>query len=133
MNYQKIKCQEYNIHIINNKKFHTTECRVYFTENSSRKLVTYRNALVSVLTYATKNYDTKEKLIKKCQDLYSLVPSASSYRNGNLLTTKFGLSTIDSRYITKNNLIDNILTNFSAMSGNSTLYPSGHTLHSTPR
>lgn len=109
MNYQKIKCQEYNIHIINNKKFHTTECRVYFTENSSRKLVTYRNALVSVLTYATKNYDTKEKLIKKCQDLYSLVPSASSYRNGNLLTTKFGLSTIDSRYITKNNLIDNIL------------------------
>lgn len=109
MNYQKIKGDEYNIHIINNKKFHTTECRIYFTENSSCRLVTYRNALVSVLTYATKNYDTKEKLIKKCQDLYSLMPTATTYLSGNLLTTMFSLSTINSRYIERNNLIDNIL------------------------
>ena len=109
MNYQKIKGKEYDIHILNNKKFHTIECRIYFTENASKELVTYRNALVSVLTYATKKYDTKEKLIKKCQDLYSLSPVASSIRNGNLLTTKFSLSTINSKYIKKNNLLENIL------------------------
>lgn len=109
MNYQKIEGLEYDIHIINNHKFHTTDCRIYFTENCTKELITYRNLLVGVLTHATKEYDTKEKLIKKCQDLYSLVPIASSIRNGNLLTTKFGLSTSNSKYIAKNNLIDNIL------------------------
>ena len=109
MNYQVFNAVEYNIHIIKNKKFHTTECRIYFTENVSKELITYRNVLVGVLTYATKNYDTKEKLIKKCQDLYSLAPVAGSIRNGNILTTKFSLSTINSSYIKENNLIDNIL------------------------
>lgn len=109
MNYQKIKGNGYDIHIINNKKFHTVDCRIYFTENVDSELITYRNALISVLTYATKKYDTKEKLIKKCQDLYSLVPVSSSVRNGNILTTKFGLSTVNSLYIKNNNLIDNIL------------------------
>ena len=74
MNYQKIKTNEYDIHIINNKKFHTIDCRIYFTENVNKELITYRNALISVLTYATKKYDTKEKLMKRCQDLYSLSP-----------------------------------------------------------
>jgi predicted Zn-dependent peptidase len=109
MNYQKIKGHGCNIHIINNKKFHTIDCRIYFTENVNKELITYRNALISVLTYATKNYPTKEKLIKKCQDLYSLVPVSSSNRCGNFLTTKFSLSTVNSRYIKENNLIENIL------------------------
>ena len=109
MNYKKIEGKEYDIHIITNKKFHTIDCRIYFTENVNKELITYRNALINILTYATKNYDTKEKLIKKCQDLYSLSPVASSIRNGNLLTTKFSLSTINSNYIDENNLIDNIL------------------------
>ena len=109
MNYQKISGIGCNIHIINNKKFHTTECRIFFTENVDKELITYRNALISVLTYATKNYPTKEKLIKRCQDLYSLVPVSSSNRFGNLLTTKFSLSTVNSNYIKENNLIENIL------------------------
>lgn len=109
MDYQKITGTGCNIHIINNKKFHTIDCRIYFTENVSKELITYRNALISILTYATKNYDTKEKLIKRCQDLYSLVPVSSSIRNGNLLATKFSLSTVNSSYIKENNLIDNIL------------------------
>ena len=109
MIYQKIKGTGCNIHLINNKKFHTIDCRIYFTENVNKELITYRNALISVLTYATNNYNTKEKLIKRCQDLYSLVPVTSSIRNGNLLTTKFSLSTVNSSYIKDNNLIDNIL------------------------
>ena len=109
MNYKKIEGKEYDIHIISNKKFHTIDCRITFTENVTKELITYRNALINVLTYATKKYDTKEKLIKHCQDLYSLSPVSSSTRNGNTLTTKFSLSTINSNYIDKNNLIDNIL------------------------
>jgi predicted Zn-dependent peptidase len=109
MNYQKITGMKYDIHIINNNRFHTTECKICFTEYANKELITYRNALVSVLTYATMKYDSKKKLIEKCQDLYSLVPIASSSRNGNLLTTKFSLTTVNSQYIVENNLIDNIL------------------------
>ena len=36
MNYQKIEGQGYNIHIINNKKFHRTDCSIYFTENVTK-------------------------------------------------------------------------------------------------
>ena len=108
MNYQKIKSMGYDIHIINNNKFHTTECRIYFTENVNKELITYRNALISILTYATNKYDTKAKLIEKCQDLYSLVPVSSSIRNGNLLTTRFSLSTINSSYISSNNYSNEI-------------------------
>ena len=109
MNYQKIEGNEYDIHIINNKKFHTINCRICFTENSNKKLITYRNVLINILTCATKKYDTKEKLIKVCQDLYSLSPVALTVRNGNLQTTKFSISTINSSYISENNLIDNLL------------------------
>ena len=109
MDYQIIHSKECDIHIINNKKFHTIDCRICFTENVNKELITYRNALITILTYATGNYDTKSKLIKRCQDLYSLSPVASSIRNGNLLTTKFSISTINSSYIESDNLKDNIL------------------------
>ena len=109
MDYQKIVNDNYNIHIINNKRFHTIEFRVCFTENVTKERITYRNFLVSILTYATKNYDTKEKLIKKCQDLYTINPSAITLRNGNLLSTRFSLSIVNSNYVPRDTLKDNIL------------------------
>lgn len=109
MNYKKISTDEYNIHFIKNKNFHTIDFRIFFAENVTKELITYRNALVDILTYATKNFDTKEKLIRRCQDLYSLRPTASTTRNGNVLVTKFGISIIDSNYVLKDNLLENIL------------------------
>ncbi len=109
MKYKKVSMDKLDIHIIQNSDFHTIEFRVYLTENLTKEKITYRNALVDILTYASKRYDTKEKLIKRCQDLYSLQPMAAVVRNGNLLTTKFGISTIDSIYVEKENLIENIL------------------------
>ncbi len=109
MNYKKIECDEYDIHVIQNKKFHTIDFRIYFTENVSKEKIVTRNFLVNLLTCATNNYNTREKLIKKCQDLYSLSPTASSSRNGNLLSTKFSISTVYSKYIEKDNLYENIL------------------------
>ena len=109
MKYRKIECPEYNIHFIQNNNFHTIDFRIYFTSNVSLEKITYYNFLVSILTCATKKYDTKKKLIKKCQDLYSLYPTAFLVRNGNLLTCKFGISTVNSKYIEENSLFDNIL------------------------
>lgn len=109
MQYKKIECPNYDIHLIKNNSFHTINFKVYFTSNVSKENITYYNFLVSILTSATKVYDTKEKLMKKCQDLYSLSPIASLNRNGNLLTCKFGISTVNSKYIEKDHLQDNLL------------------------
>ena len=109
MNYKKIVCDEYDIHVIKNKNFHTIDFRIFFSEDVTKEKITSRNFLVNLLPCASNNYDTKEKLLKRCQDLYSLSPSASTFRNGNLLTTKFSISTINSKYIEKDNLYDNIL------------------------
>ena len=109
MDYNVIEGKEYNIHLIKNKKFHTIDIRVFFTENVSKEKITYRNFLSSILTSETMKYQSRQELIKKCQDLYSLYPVGSSYRSGNYLTTKFGLSIISSKYIDENILIDNLL------------------------
>ena len=60
MDYKKIECEEYNIHIIKNKNFHTIDFRIYFTSNVSLENITYFNFLVTILTYATSKYDSKE-------------------------------------------------------------------------
>ena len=109
MEYRKIESDEYNIYLINNKYTHTIDIGVYFTENVDKKKITYRNMLIDYMTYVTKNYDSNKKLIKKCQDLYSLRPIASSVRYGNLLKTKIGISTINSKYLDDNIIYDNIL------------------------
>ena len=109
MNYKTINLEGCNLHLIKSKKFHTIDFRIFFTENASKELITYRNALVGILTYATKTYNTKEKLIKRCQDLYSLRPKASTGRNGNVLVTRFGISTISSKYVDESNILDNVL------------------------
>ncbi len=109
MNYKKIKREHYNIHIINDKRFHTVIMKVFFTEDVSHDKITYHNFITNLLTYASKNYDSKSKLIRRCQELYSMYPYASSGRLGNLLITKFTLCTLNSYYIDENYIKDNIL------------------------
>ena len=108
MEYQTIKTKDYQIHLINTDKFHSIEMRVFFTENVSKELITYRNVLMDMLTYATKNYPSKRELIRKCQNIYSLYPSAGSTRYGNYLITRFGVSILDSIYIDEKTLVENI-------------------------
>ena len=109
MNYQKIVCPNYNIHLIQDNRFHSIILKVFFTENVSLERITYRNCLINLLTYATKNYDTKQKIICKAQDLYSTYPDATVSRFGNLLVTKFMISTISSQYLNQDNIKDNLL------------------------
>ena len=104
-----IEYKNYNIHLIKDKRFHSVLLRIFFTENVTNEKITYRNFLVSMLNYASKKYNTRSKLQKKCQDLYTIYPSASTSRYGNLLTTKFTLCALNSIYIDKNYLKENIV------------------------
>lgn len=109
MEYRKIKKDNYNIHIIDDKRFHTIIIKIFFTENVSFEKITSHNFIADLLTYASNSYDTKSKLLKKCQDIYSMYPYSSSTRFGNLLTTKFTLCMVNSMYIDENYLNENLL------------------------
>ena len=108
MDYQKIICPNYNIFLVNNKKYHDIEISVNFTENVNKRKITERNILADLLTYSSYKYDTTSKLLKKCQELYSIHPKCSVNRYGNVLRTKFSLSILDSYYVNNKNFIDNI-------------------------
>ena len=109
MHYQRIVNNEYNIHLIKNNRFHNIEFSIIFTEEVDQKKISYRNALISILTYATKKYDRPSKLMKHSYDLYSLYPKVSVSRYGNLMRTKFSISIFNSKYIVKKNILDNLL------------------------
>ena len=109
MNYKKIKCDNYNIHLINNEKYHNISFAVYFADNISKEKLAYHNVLVNILTTASKKYDTRSKIVKKTQDLYSISPYAVTLRCGNLLVTKFSISILNSKYLDKKIIKENIL------------------------
>ena len=109
MDYKKIERDDYNIHIINNKKFHNIAFAIYFTQNVDEEKFTYHNLLVNILTTACKKYDTRSKIVKKTQDIYSISPYASTVRAGNVLSTKFAISILNSKYLDKNIIKENIL------------------------
>lgn len=109
MDYQKIKSDHYNIHLINNNKFHNINFSINFIENVTEQKFADHNVLVNLLTTACKKYDTRSKIIKRTQDLYSISPGAMSFRVGNYLVTKFWISILDSKYLDKDIAKDNIL------------------------
>lgn len=71
MNYKKIKKNNYNLHLINNKRFKTINVDLCFTQKFKKENTAYMNLLVKLLAYTTKKYNTKNKLSIKCEDLYS--------------------------------------------------------------
>ena len=109
MQYKKIECDNYNIHLIKNNRFHTISFNIVFTQNAYKELITYQNILTNILTYSCKKYDTNLKLIRKCQELYSIRPTAISTRFGNLYTTNFGISILNPKYLDSVSIKDNIL------------------------
>ena len=109
MDYRKIKKENYSIHLIKDKRFHTIFLKVVFTENVTYEKITYRNFIIDILSRATKNYDSKSKLLNRCQELYSMYPQVSLNRLGNLLSTRFILCMSNSNYIDQNYLKENIL------------------------
>ncbi len=109
MDYQKINCPNYNIHLIHDKRFHTIVMKVFFFFFVSSEKITYRNCLANLLTDATQKYDNRQKVIRQAQDLYAIYPYATVSRLGNLLVTKFVLSTIVSKDMKEDYLKENLL------------------------
>ena len=107
-NYQKIVKENYNLYLIPNKGLHNFIISVCFTTEASKEKNTYYNVLGNVLSYATFKYQNSKELLRKCQDIYATNPRIFINRYGNYLRFKVLISALDSIYLKKENLIENV-------------------------
>lgn len=98
MEYKTINLNTYNIHFIKTDKFKTIDIRVVFLDKFQKEDITKRNFLIDLLTYSTKKYQTRRMLNVKCQELYSLMLNGASFRMGNYLFSKIGVSFLNPKY-----------------------------------
>lgn len=98
MEYKTINLNSYNIHFVKTNKFKTIDIKVVFVNKFKKEDITKRNFLMDMLSFSTKNYNTRRKLSVKCQDLYSLNLNASNFRLGNYLISKIGVSLLNPKY-----------------------------------
>ena len=69
-----------------------------FIDKFKKEEITKRNFLMDMLTFSSKQYNTKRNLSIKCQDLYSLSLNSANFRIGNYLISKIGASFLNPKY-----------------------------------
>lgn len=104
MEYVSKNLGAYTLHLIKNENFKSVMIKVFFREPIKRENITIHNFLTTMLTFSTKKYNTKRKMVLKTQDLYSAHISSRDSRLGNTLNTSFTLTTLKDKYTEKGNL-----------------------------
>jgi len=84
--------------MIKTDKFKSTCVEIIFGNKIKKENITINNFLSSILTYTSKEYNTKVKYARKIEDLYASVISSNSYRVGNVLNMDFNLKVLDDKY-----------------------------------
>ena len=88
----------YKLHMIKTKKFRTIKVRVSFRNQIKKDEITMRNILVNVLTYSSKNYQTKKDLIIESQNLYDASLYIGNSRYGNYINTDINMTILHDKY-----------------------------------
>lgn len=98
MKYKKLDKKAYQLHFIQTEKFKTTTIRVNMRCELSKSEITYRNFLLSLLTYSTENYPTKKDLVLKTQDLYAINICTKGYCIGSQSSINLYLTYLNEKY-----------------------------------
>jgi len=98
MKYKCIDLKYGKLHLIKTNKFRTIDIKIILKEEIKKENITKRNFLTDMLTFTTKNYNTRKQLALKIQDLYSLYISSYNARVGNYLMTRFNMSILNPKY-----------------------------------
>lgn len=101
MNYKKIKKNSYTLHFINTTRFKMIEFKVIFTKEFDKNNIKYYSLLDGILSYSTKKYNTRKKLINACEDLYGSNLNANYSVYNNLEKLSFELSFLNPKYTDK--------------------------------
>ena len=98
MKYQKIKKDNYNLHIINTDKFKTITVRINFKRKINKEEITIRNLLNDLLINTSKKYPTSRDIEIETEDLYSVGISSAAYKSGNYHIMSFKESFLNESY-----------------------------------
>ena len=98
MEYKKIVKQNYNIHIINTKRFKTISLNITFSNKFNKLDIPYLNLLVKNLISSTKKYKTSSSLAILGEELYGSSISSSFNIIGNVERMMISLDFLNPKY-----------------------------------
>ncbi len=101
MNYEKIEYPNYNLHLIQTKKFKTIHLLVVLKRKLKKEEITIRNVLSDILLETGKNYKTTRDLQIAKEENYACSLSSSSFKSGTYAVLSFSLSFLNERYTEK--------------------------------
>ena len=96
MEYKKIIEDNYTLHLINSDRFKLMNVVIFLTKKYNEKDVPYGVLLTKNLVYSTKNYNTKNKIAIKGEELYGSRITSSFTSTGNSLSFSFALDFLNS-------------------------------------
>jgi len=108
LNYKIIEGAPYDIHILKTNKFKNVTVRIDFRKCVKKEEITIRNFLISMLTTASKSYETKRLMSIKSEDLFNASISGNSERHGTSIITSFNISVLNDLYTKEGNLEESI-------------------------
>ena len=109
MEYKKIIKQNYNIHIINTKRFKTVSLNVTFSNKFNKLDIPYLNLLAKNLISSTKKYKTSSELAILGEELYGSSISTSFNIIGNIERIMLSLDFLNPKYTEDNMIKESIL------------------------
>lgn len=98
MEYQKIKKDNYNLHIIKTDKFKTINLRINFKRKIKKDEITIRNFLNDMLINSSKKYKTSRDIEIETEELYGVGISSSPYKSGNYHIISFKETFLNEKY-----------------------------------
>lgn len=98
MNYQKKELENYNLHIIQSKKFKTITMKINFKRLLTKEDITKRNLLSEILVKSTQKYHSERLLAIATEDLYGINYGAFSLTSGKYGILGFNISFLNEEY-----------------------------------
>lgn len=104
MNYKKIKKENYNLHVIETKKYKTVFLKISFKRKVEKEKITMRNMLINVLFESTQKYHTKRLMEIASEELYELQYRGANYISGNYNIMGADIAFLNPKYTEKSML-----------------------------
>jgi predicted Zn-dependent peptidase len=98
MEYQKIKQNNYNLHIIKTDRFKTIKVKINFERECKKEEITIRNFLCDILARNSKKYNSERLISIKLEDLYSFCFSSKTQISGNYNILSYDFTFLNEKY-----------------------------------
>lgn len=108
MEYKKIDCNSYKLHLIKTDKFKTITFKLIFRDELKKEDITFRNLLIDNLVFSTKKYSTRRKMTIAKEELYAVDIFGTNKRLGSHITTEIYMSMLNPKY-TEDNMLEKSL------------------------